>query len=173
MNYVLDNKDYEKCPTTKIKVINILLNTSDCVFNTYKQSYTWHLQEEIRDVVAIRPLRIEFTNPASQGAFLNLNEYRKIVISNPSTAYYSSNVATTPYINNDINVFHRLINGTDIIPQPSDELFTDPYSYVFKPMERRINRFEAKIYSNTYTPLTNTTMIAVLAIYCVDGNCNY
>jgi len=84
--------------------------------------------------------------------------------------YYSSNAT---YINNDINVFHRLVNGTDIIPPTSTELFSDPYTYIFKPMERRINRFEVKIYNNSYTVMTNTSMIAVLAVYCVDGNCNY
>lgn len=171
MDYVLPNNEYEKCPTTKLKVVNILLNTADCTVNSYTGTYTWHMQEELKDVVAIRPLRIEFSNAyPTQGAFLNLNNYRKIVVSNPMTAYYSSN---SSYINNDINVFHRLINGTDIIPPTSTELFSDPYTYIFKPMERRINRFEVKIYNNSYNVMTNTSMIAVLAIYCVDGNCNY
>lgn len=55
MNYVLNNKDYEKCPTTKLKVVNILLNSADGIINSYTGSYVWHLQEELRDVVAIRP----------------------------------------------------------------------------------------------------------------------
>jgi hypothetical protein len=190
MNYVLNNKDYEKCPTLKLKVVNILLNSGDCTINSYTGSYVWHLQEELRDVVAIRPLRMEMYRPSTnvgelvingvsipiqvnttQGGYLNLNDYRKIVISNPVKGYYSSNAG--PVVNNDLNIFHRMVNGVDLLPTVKDDIFNDPYTYIFKPMERRLNRFEAKLYDTTYNIITDATVVALLSVYCVDANCNY
>lgn len=190
MNYVLNNKDYEKCPTQKLKVVNILLNSLDGSINTYTGSYVWHLQEELRDVVAIRPLRMEFYRPttnagelvingvsipiqvnATQGGYLNLNDYRKVVISNQVGGFYSSN--SGPVVNNDLNIFHRMVNGLDVLPTVKDDIFNDPYTYIFKPMERRLKRFEAKLYDINYNIITDASLVALLSVYCVDANCNY
>lgn len=203
MNYVLDNKQYEKCPTEKLKVTNILLNTADVPINASTNSFVLHLQETLQNIVAIRPIRMEYYNTsntgqtitlnginiplqATQGALLNINNYRNIITTNSGNSFGyntrtvvvngSSNIVpTTPVslFNNDINIFHRLINGVDVLPIPKENIFEDPYTYIFKPIQRRLDRIEVTIYSNSYVPITTGTVIAVLAVYTVDGKCNY
>ena len=159
-----------------VRCVHVLINSADRVSGS-ATDFSVRLDQDmpLRNVLAVRPLRIEFYDTTeslaelvingasvplqvttSQGALLALNGWNRMRT--------TGTTSTVP-------VFHRIVSGVETLPAPAnnDSFPNDPYTYVLRPPEQKLSRFDVKLVDLNQAPLTTTpTLVMLLAVYCSD-----
>jgi hypothetical protein len=111
------------------------------------------LSENIKNVALLRILKTEFYDTPAQSAYLYLNGYVKT------------------YIGNDRNatVLGRIGPNAEHYPAVTGNILNDPYAYVFRPMEPRLNRFHIKLldHNGALVTVSAPSVILTIALYCL------
>lgn len=136
-------------------VIDAALRDTSKYANT--NSFVVHLAEPIRDVVAIRLARTDYTDAqyGATPAYISLNEYSNLQVANGQST----------------NFFARLTAGAETFPVSGDAFMTSPYTYVMRPIARKLERFEVKVLTaaGALHPATTAALALTLTIYCNDS----
>ena len=163
-----------------VRCIHVVLNSQDKISGT-ATNFSVKINDGggvLRNVVAIRPLKFEYyssnvNNIASElvinGVSIPLETYS---VSDPG-ALLSLNgwqrVRTTS-LTTSTSVFHKLKVGVETFPGISASCYLqDPYVYLVRPMEPKVDRFDITLFKPDFSPITTEPLfIAYLAVYCKD-----
>lgn len=114
------------------------------------------MTEPFKDVLGIRLLRSELYSseasesglPPNAGAYIALNDYKRI--------YRNRDVDNMP-------IFARIPGGIYDTPAlTSSDPLSDPYTYVFRPVEPKLGRFHLKLVQPNGELLQDSTLTMVL-----------
>ena len=172
--------------TPKFKINNIILDSENRDQSNGSMSiteYSLQLVENLRNVVAIRLLQTEFYQPTDSWGYFVLNGAQiPLQLYNIDSAYLYLNGYTTSTVANNIRgsntslkVFNRIGPGTNVLQSVTGSDFTnDPYIYIFRPIEPKLNTFNIKLMQADGTPyiLQNKNaparLVLTLAVYCLQ-----
>lgn len=147
---------------------NMQYEVSPCDFIIY-------LPESLRKVALIRIIRTELYQSGNtmgyfvlndvkiplqtttiEHAYLAINDYAKMIIGNGAT---------------NVNVLGRIGPGSEIYPPACADVLQDPHTYVFRPVEPKLQRFHVRLLNHNGTPyesINNGRIIITLAAYCIS-----
>jgi hypothetical protein len=132
------------------KIHQLLLDTSNTTESVIKVATSF------KNVFAIRLLKSELyyiANKEGQGFYLYLNDYRQLVRREE---------------HDSINIFARIMTGINEYSCVSTNILDDPYTYIFNPIEPKLNRFHIKAYEYDNIPKRDKdyTLVLHFAIFC-------
>ena len=165
----------------KVRCIHVVLNSQDKLSGGTSTDFSLKIGDGdgvLKNVVAIRPLRFEYyssnvDNVASElvinGVSIPLETYS---LSDPGALLYLNGWQRVRTTNQNVStsVFHKLKTGIESFPGISASCYLqDPYVYVLRPTEKKLDRFDIKLFKPDFTSITTEPLfIAYLAVYCQD-----
>jgi hypothetical protein len=159
---------------SKYRVYNIILDSSHRNRDQYPYSndFVLKLQENLRNVVAIRIMKTEYYQSENMMGYMVFNDIRiPLQANNVEHAYLYLNGYINTVIANESNIplFGRIGPGTEQYPAITANPFDDPYIYVMRPVEQKMRRFHIKLLTSDGTPYTaqDSRVLITLAVYCL------
>ena len=167
--------------SNKYKVTNIIIDSTFRNQASYPlaNDFVVYIGDVLKNVVAIRILKTEFTQSATTNSYFVINSLRiPLQVSTGSSAYlylnnYDKNVITdgTTLDSSSTNTyFGRITPGSEIYPAVTGNIFDDPFTYIFNPPQAKLARFHVKLLNpdrSLFSLQDNTsTVVITLAAYC-------
>lgn len=142
----------------------ILDNTNSIIQSENPNEFIVELMDSLKNVVALRLLKTEYTMPSSVAYLLVSGKKIAYSIFNTVAVYiYLNGYSNILLCNNKNNeLFAQMSVGADMMPALSGNFFYDPYSYIFNPIQKKLKRFHVKICDNAGNILPNTGDIRVI-----------
>jgi len=162
--------------TTKFRVYNIIVDSSFRDINSYPNAndFVVKLQDNLKNIVALRILRTEYFQPSASTNYFVFNNIRvPIQAYTMENAYLYLNGYISTNVANDTNTqfFGRIGPGTEIYPAINGNITQDPYIYIFQPMEQKLRRFHIKLLQadgTAYPTESSARVVITLAAYCLQ-----
>jgi len=156
-----------------VRTIILDSNLRNLQYDSSSSDFIIHLPESLRKVALIRIIRTELYQSGNtmgyfilndvkiplqttsiDHAYLVLNDYAKMIVGNGAT---------------NVNVLGRIGPGSEIYPPSCTDVHQDPHTYVFRPIEPKLQRFHVRLLNHDGSPygISNGRIIITLAAYCV------
>jgi hypothetical protein len=138
----------------------------------YSNDFVLKLQENMRNVVAIRILKTEYYQSENMLGYMVFNDIRiPLQANNVEHAYLYLNGYINTVIANESNIplFGRIGPGTEQYPSISANPFDDPYIYMMRPVEPKMRRFHIKLLTadGSQYMAQDSRVVITLALYCL------
>ena len=167
--------------SNKYKVTNIIIDSSFRNQASYPlaNDFVVYIGDILKNVVAIRILKTEFTQSTTTHSYFVINSLRiPLQVSTGNSAYlylnnYDKNIITdgTTLDSSSTNTyFGRIAPGAEIYPAVSGNIFDDPFTYIFNPPQAKLARFHIKLLNpdrSLFSLQDNTSSVVItIAAYC-------
>jgi len=165
----------------KYKVTNIIIDSSFRNQASYPlaNEFVVYIGDVLKNVVAIRILKTEFTQSTSANSYFVINSITiplQVTTGNSPYLYlnnYDKNIVTdgTNSDSSTVNTFFgRLTPGSELYPAINGNIFNDPFTYIFNPPQAKLARFHIKLLNpdrSLFSLQDNTSSVVItLAAYC-------
>ena len=167
--------------TNKYKVTNVIIDSSFRDQSSYPlaNDFVVYVGELLKNVVAIRILKTEFTQSTNSSSYFVINSISiPLQVTTGNSAYlylnnYDKNVVTdgTSGASSSANTFFgRIAPGSEIYPAINGNVFDDPFTYILNPPAPKMSRFHIKLLNpdrSLFSLQDNTSQLVItLAVYC-------
>jgi len=165
----------------KYKVTNVVIDSSFRNQSSYPlaNDFVVYIGDVLKNVVAIRILKTEFTQSTSANSYFVINSISiPLQVTTGNSAYlylnnYDKNVITdgTNGDSSSANTFFgRVAPGSEIYPAINGNVLDDPFTYILNPPVQKMSRFHIKLLNadrSLFTLQDNASSIIItLAVYC-------
>lgn len=166
----------------KLTVKHLVLDSADRNIDLYPDigDFVLKMNEPFKNVVAIRLVKTEYYTNDINGV--------NVMINNTTVPLYLTTIAGLyVYLNNykmihrsaeieNTNMFARITTGTESYPYTSSSLLRDPYVYLLKPYEPKLDRFHIQLYYSDNTrvvddpecPEVEINFVITIAVFCIE-----
>ena len=148
-------------------------NLRNFQYDVNANDFVIHLPDALRKVAVIRILRTEFYQSAETMGYFVLNDVRiPLQTSTIEHAYLALNEYAKLTIGNgaaNVNVLGRIGPGSEIFPAPAADVMQDPFAYVFRPIEPKLQRFHVRLlnHDGSLYGVNGARVVLTLAAYCL------
>lgn len=165
--------------TKKIKYRQhiVVLDSNDRDKTIYPNVNDWVLKisSHLKNVVAIRLIRAEYTTTEAFSTLLINNQQVPIQVFNTVSAFICLNDYRKLRLGNqeEVAIFSQISPGIEVMPPVTNNFMIDPYAYVCNPIERTLQRFHFKLVNShgsviPFDDHSKIRIILTLAIYTAE-----
>lgn len=152
LKHVVSREEKERilhAPKPKIRQRTIILDSNDRNMATHNSpnEFVLEMNDTIKNAIAIRMLRTEYSLSTSFSSFLVNDQRIPIQLFKTINAYiYLNGYNNIDVANNhSATIFSQISAGIETLPPITNNFLYDPYAHVFNPMEERLRRFHVKL----------------------------
>lgn len=132
-------------PKPKIRQHTVILDSNDRDITLFPSPNEWvvEINNTIKNALAIRLLRTEYSLATSFSSFLVNDRRIPIQLFKTINAYIYLNGYNNIQVanKNSALLFSQISAGIEVLPPITNNFLYDPYSYVFNPIEEKLNKF--------------------------------
>lgn len=170
-------KEREKHKKVKYKQHIVVLDSDDRDKSIYPDVNHWvlKLSSHIKNAIAIRLIRAEYTTTESFSTLLINNQQVPIQVFNTVSAFISLNDYRKLRLGNEeeVSIFSQISPGIEVMPPVTNNFLVDPYAYVFNPIEQKLRKFQVKLVNSRgelipFDDHSKIRIILTLAVYTVE-----